>query len=433
MRGREALALCAVALLVRLAFALVLDTPAQTASGMWEWGYEAGCIATSLREGQGFANAWTRDVAPWDLGSGATGWLMPAYPAFLALLLECTGGLARSTAWWLFAAQAVASAITCLLVARVGTLLGAPRAGRLAAWVLVLHPFAVWHAAQTVWDTTFAALGFTLVLERLASAERGSRPHAWTLAGVALGAALLINAAPLAVAPVVAWVAWRARPGFGAWIGAVAPCALGAFALALPWMLRNLGEVGTFSLRTNLGVELRVGNHEGADGRYRRDLHPSHSPEQFLRYREMGEAAYADWALDEALDWIRANPGQFVVLSLRRAQTWWIGEAPWTDPRTKGGKSAREDPLSWIKWIVHGAGGVLGLLGAVAWARARREPRPYLLLLFLVPPVYCVTHVMERYRWPIEPLLVLAAAWLVEHLWSRRRGNPEAAPDRPLR
>jgi hypothetical protein len=35
--------------------------------------------------------------------------------------------------------------------------------------------------------------------------------------------------------------------------------------------------------------------------------------------------------------------------------------------------------------------------------------------------VYCITHVMERYRWPLEPLLLLSGAWLVAR-WLPRLG-----------
>lgn len=425
-QGREALSILLVALVLRLGFVLAFDTPAEADRGTWEWGYEAASIARSIWEGHGFANTWTRDVPPWSAGSGPTGWLVPGYPGLLALLLEITGGLTRTTAWILFATQSVVSSFTCVLVWGLGTRLGASRAGRIAAWALALHPLAIWHAASTVWDTTFAAFAFTLVLTRLAACERASGPRTWTWFGLLFGAALLVNPAPLVLAPVVAWVAWRSRPVLGHWLGAVAPFALAASAVALPWMMRNAEEVGPFALRTNLGVELAVGNFDGADGRYARDRHPSHSPAEFTRYREMGEARYAAWAFDEAMGWIRANPGRFLVLSLRRTAAWWIGEDPWTDPRTDHGLRARDDPKAWAKWILHFGVGALALSGAFLWARASAAPRPYLLTLFLVPPVYCVTHVLERYRWPIEPLLVLCAAWLVARWFPRLLARDEA-------
>jgi hypothetical protein len=228
----------------------------------------------------------------------------------------------------------------------------------------------------------------------------------------------------LAALPAIGWCAWRSRRSFGAWLGAVGPFALAAFALVLPWMARNASEVGAFALRTNLAVELRVGNSDAASGHYRRELHPSDSPAEFLRYRELGEARYARWARGEALEWIGAHPLGFLSLSAARAAAWCFGEPPWSDPREDHGRTARADWKSWAKWLVHLATGVAGLAGALAWARARRAPRPILSLVVLVPPVYCMTHVMERYRFPIEPLLVLCAAWLANQLFAGRRAAP---------
>jgi len=426
--GREALSILLVALVLRLAFVLAFDTPAQVERGLWEWGYEAGSIANSLHQDQGFANVWTRDVPPWNLGSGPTGWLGPAYPALVAWLLDLTGGLTRTTAWILFTIQSIVSALTCVLVWGLGTRLGSPRAGRIAAWALVLHPLAIWHAAATVWDTTFAAFTFTAVLAGLAACERDAGKRGWTYLGLLYGASLLVNAAPMVLLPIVGWVAWRSRPKLLHWAGAFAPFLLAAAAVTLPWMVRNAGEVGSFALRTSLGVELRVGNHDGADGHYARDRHPSHSPAEFLRYRELGEAAYAQAASDDAWHWIRENPGRFIVLTLRRTAAWWIGEDPFSDPRLDYGVAARDDPRSWGKWILHLLVGVLGLLGAGFWARADRRPRPYLMAMFLLPPVYCVTHVMERYRWPVEPLLLLAGAWLVAQWLPRLGARRERSP-----
>lgn len=422
--GREAISILLVALVLRIGFVIAFDTPGDAERGTWEWGYEAASIARSITEGLGFANTWTRDVAPWSAGSGPTGWLVPAYPALIAGLMELTDGLTRTTAWILFAIQSSLSSLTCVLVWGLGTRLGAPRAGRIAAWVLVLHPLAIWHASSTVWDTTLAAFAFTLVLTRLAACERARGPRVWSGFGLLFGGALLVNPAPLALVPVVLWVMWRARPNFANWIGALAPFALAAGAMTVPWMLRNAQEIGPFSLRTNLGVELYVGNYDGGDGRYALDRHPSHSAEQFTRYREMGEANYAAWALENAKAWIRENSGRFLVLSLRRTASWWIGEDPWTDPRTDHGLRARDDPRAWVKWILHGLVGVLALIGAALWARSSSVPRPYLMTLFLVPPVYCVTHVLERYRWPIEPMLILCAAWLVARWFPRLLARP---------
>src|SRR5262245_21929967 len=125
--------------------------------------------------------------------------------------MQVFGGLTRSTAIALFVVQALASAATAVAIAKLGETLGLKRAGRIAALVWALYPIAVWNAVHTVWDTTFTALGLTLVLLSVASLPRAPSPGRVVAAGAALGALLLINPAPLSVAPVLAlYVATRA-------------------------------------------------------------------------------------------------------------------------------------------------------------------------------------------------------------------------------
>ena len=68
-----------------------------------------------------------------------------------------------------------------------------------------------------------------------------------------------------------------------------------------------------------------------------------------------------------------------------------------------------------------------GLLALAALCLFQRRTREGLLLrstLFLFPVPYYLTHVMERYRFPIDPLLVFLDVWLVATLVARlRRGR----------
>ena len=71
------------------------------------------------------------------------------------------------------------------------------------------------------------------------------------------------------------------------------------------------------------------------------------------------------------------------------------------------------------------AAGTLGVLGALLWRGAAGSAIVVRGGLLLFPLVYYVTHVFERYRFPLEPLVVLAAASLVVRIpwiWGRMRG-----------
>ena len=431
--ARAARRLFAVALAVRIAFLLAYDSPgAARGKDAWSWGYEAACVARSVAEGEGFASPWRRAVPPWDVASGPTGWLPPAYPALLALLMKLFGGVSTATAAALLVVQCVLSAATCVLVARLGRALGEPRAGALAGWILCFDPVSVWNAAYTVWDTTLVAFALTAFLLLAFRAGRDPTPRAAALLGLGFGALMMVNPAPATIAPVLAawWCFGRGRLARGA----RATLAFGAAALVacLPWIARNQRELGAATLRTNLGVEAMVGNNDRADGYFQGPLHPSYDPARFRRYLEVGEVAYAREALAEARAWALADPVRFVALSLRRARIFWFGDWPPSDPRREAGLAPADDPKSWVKWATHLASGLACLAGAVVLARRRVEGRALLAILALFPLPYYLTHFLERYRFPIEPVVVLLAAVALLAVVDRlRRARAGADVERP--
>lgn len=420
---RGALVVFLVALAVRVLALVALDASATATKGPWEFGYEASSIADAVREGRGFATPWRRAEAPWNEDSGATGWLVPGYPALLAGLFELFGGLVPAAAFALFLLQCLASAATSVLLWHVGAALGHARTGRLAAWAFAFLPGAVWIASGLVWDTSFVACGIVLVALVAVRAAR-ARPLAWCGVGALFGALLLVNPAPLALVPCFALLAHARRDTTARWLARLGAAGVVAFLVCLPWLARNQRELGAFALRTNLGVELHVGNFENAHGRFEIGRHPAYDRAEFRRYRELGEVAYAAAVGREAWQWAAEHPGEFVRLSVYRVYLFWIGADPFHDSRTTvDGEGAERDPKSWIKFLAFALVGVAGLAGAIAWSRREAVGRAWLAAFVLFPAAYYVTHVSERYRFPIEPLLVLCAAWLVVH---RRagRGSP---------
>ncbi len=396
-----------VGLSIRL-LAVALLSSARVAEGesIWTFGHEAACVAESIRRGDPCGD-------PWCKGTGPSGWLTPVYPAFVALCLELGGGVGERAAWMLFTAQALASAATALVAGRIARVLGGERAGLLAAWLLALHPLSIWYAVQTVWDTTWVAFALcTLVALSLEAPRPWSLRRTITI-GLVGGLTVFLNPATLAALPVIFVVSFGGLPSRIAWrralvftVAALLPC--------LPWMVRNARVLGSFALRTNFGVELRVGNLGSAGGRHDTTLHPSHSDAELERYMQMGEVRYSQWARDETLAWITDHPVAFAGLCARRAAQFWIGEIPLQDERSEAGQRAAEDPKAWAKWLIAlSTGGLALAILSVRWRRSR-EARWIGAILLLFPAPYVLTHVSERYRFPIEPLVVALIAWEIE-------------------
>jgi len=408
---RAALAAVVVAVLARFGAALFLGDPLgfHHASGSgalgWDWGYEQAAVAQSIAAGEGFAD-------PFRQGTGATAWAAPAYPLLLGGLIALFGGITAGVAWTALALQALASAATSWFLWRLGRATGGPRLGALAAALWAVHPMAVYLSVSLVWDSTFVAMFLAWFLAALAEGGREPSPRAAAARGALLGAMLLVNPAPLALVPLVAVWLWRTRePGASARrIAAL----LGVAALVVsPWAIRNAVVLGTPQIRSNLGVEVFVGNNDGARGPFNGALHPAYNASEMERYRELGEVAYSEDALGRGLDWIRANPGAFARLTAVRVQRFWVGPDPRDGIVLGTGEKRRRDWMGWIKWLAHAAFGAAALAGAVLW---RGRPGGALLVrgaLLLFPLVYYGTHVFERYRLPLEPVVVLAAAGLV--------------------
>jgi len=416
--------LCLAAFALRLAALFLLNTTASANDlSVWMWGREPGCLADALARGAGFSDPFGRDTGP-------SGWLTPVYPALLAGLMRLCDGLNSSTALWLFVVQAAASAVTCALLWRFGRVLNAERVGLLAALAFAFYPTAIWNSVNKVWDTSFVAAALLWFLVLLVESGRTpSRRRCLTL-GLAYGALLMLNPAPLGILPaVLLYLAQRSNLS-----ESIVRCSLlcaAALAVCAPWMIRNQVMLGTPGLRSNLGIELYVGNNDVANGRHQTPYHPSQTWSETNRLKAAGgEVAYARIVGREALEWIERNPRRFAGLTLRRVQIFWVGESPNVDPRVSNGVKAADDPNAWIKWPLHLATGLCALVAAILF-RGRRETWLVRGVLLLFPLPYYLTHVAERYRFPIDPLLVFLGVWLACLLVDRVRGSAHPGSSEP--
>jgi hypothetical protein len=266
------------------------------------------------------------------------------------------------------------------------------------------------------------AFGLALFALLFLRALRAGGAGPFALAGAVYGALLFTNPAPVTLAPGALLAIALARRGRGGFALRALAFAVPAVLVCLPWMVRNSLVIASFSLRPNYGVEMRLGNNPTATGRpIPMQYHPSHVQEELDLYRKLGETAYAANCRQRALDWIGAHPGAFAALTLKRVQFFWLGDLPTNDTRRETGLEARADWKAWIKFLAFGLAGA-GALAALFALDVGRPERVFLTLaLVCYGAPYFVTHVSERYRFPIDPLVVLLDAWLVLRL-ARAKG-----------
>lgn len=374
--------------------------------------WELESIAVSLATTGRFAD-------PFALPTGPTAHLPPVPPAVFGFIFWLFGLTVTSgyIAWFSdMATHAALWALLPWLATRVG--LAGP-AGVLAGLAGALTPRWPGHGEA------LAAVAMCLLMVAFVRrwSSGGGTPAGSLWLGVAAGAAFHVQPALL---PVVAgWLAfeawWIRHPR--RWLRP-ALVTLGIVLACLPWGWRNYQAFHAwFFVRSNFGLELRMGNHEGAaaamDVMDRQPVHvhvhPRALEEEARKVQAMGEAAYMQRAGREALRWISGHPATFTGLTAERIVLWWFG--PLYDP-----------PMAVAVTMLT----LLALVGAWrTWPLLAVPVRAALLVPALCYPlVYYVVAYMPRYREPLDWLFLLgagAAAWS----WMAGPGDRPMAP-RPV-
>ena len=362
--------------------------------------WEDTAIATSLLERGQFAD-------PYMIPTGATAHLPPLVPGVLALMWRVFGmGLVGGYAAYLFSITAF-SALYALLPWFGGKFGVGREAGVLAGIVGSLIVLPLGNLEELA--------GIVLGLLAIAFLRRWTSGLGSFVGSLLLGAAcgVAFHLQPVLLPVVLGWMVFelcwsrdRRR-----WVLSAA-MVLGMAVACAPWGWRNhtvFDEV--FFIRGNLGLELRMGNHDDAVGAleslgpghaYR---HPRTHPVEARLVQELGEAEYMRRAKVEAVDWIRAHPGRFISLTASRTAQFWLG--PFHRPVTALAVTGLT---------------ILALLGAWRSLPAMTHPQRAALMIPLIgyPLIYYVVIYMPRYRVPLDWILLLLAGAAV---WSWLEGR----------
>jgi hypothetical protein len=241
----------------------------------------------------------------------------------------------------------------------------------------------------------------------------------WALFGAVWGVGALANPTMLSFLPFCGlWVWWRRyRRGLRSLAGVVL-CSLVFFLALSPWLARNYEAFGRLVfIRDDFGLQLRLGNNKLADGISIVTLQPNLNKLELEKFQRLGEIAYEADCRRLAFDWIRAHPGRFAVISLKRFFYYWNGLPRPTD--------------SVVPWDFRSslflASSVMAVWGLM---RALRQKRPaawlFAGLVATYPTIYYFVFPHARYRHPIEPELFILVVFLASEVRSRTRVAEES-------
>lgn len=351
----------------------------------------------------------------------------PLYPYSLGVLYMVTGQ--SWTAGRILGA--VLGMATVALIALIGLRLWGQRVGTVAGALAAVYPPLVMTNASLISEALFLPLVLGLVLLMLNS--RGAVSREALVAAVAAGglcglAALTRSIGPALVIPALVW-AWQTGSNARRRVAMAALVVLTTAATILPWTLGNYRAFHAFvPIATQDGLTL-VGtyNAEAAmPGPLRAVWRLPFALPQYrtLFRRDLDEAQISSRLRSDAMDFALENPGYpLAVLGLNAPRMFGLGPGhAWVERLSyrEMGIPTNLRPLT--RWSVYLLA-LLALAGAVAEGRRRRVPA----FLWVVPVVLFVTVLVNgtpRYRIPVDPFLVLAAAVAIAALVERHRPHP---------
>jgi hypothetical protein len=363
--------------------------------------WEDTAIAMSLTEHGRFAD-------PYIIPTGPTAHLPPLVPGIIAFFWTVFGmNQMGGYAIWIF--SILGFSVLYALLPWIGSKLGLDRQagvlGGIAGSMIVLPPGN---------GEEFAGLAIGLMA--IAFLRR------WTLGLGSTGGTLLLGAIcgvlfhlqPVILPVVLGWMIfelWWSRDQRKWFLSGV--MVLGMIIACVPWGWRNYKAFNeVIFVRGNLGLELRMSNHEGAAGatdvivargNFR---HPRVHVDEARMIQELGEAKYMRQAKVEAIDWIIAHQGEFLKLTASRFAQFWLG--PFHQPGTA---------LSITVLTILAVLGVWFSLPVMTQTQRAALMTP----LILYPLIYYVVMYMPRYRIPLDWILLLLAGAAI---WRCLRVNP---------
>jgi 4-amino-4-deoxy-L-arabinose transferase-like glycosyltransferase len=391
----------AVALALRVAFILVEGhkVPPQALATI-PFENEVGNIANALANGHGFCCLFRQPTGP-------TAWLAPIYPLLVVLIFKIFGSFTVRAFYAAALTNAAFSAVaTFPIFYSAKRIAGSPIAA-LSAWLWALLPAGILMPFEWIWDTSLSALLAATIFWSTLELER-SRSRASTIAyGILWGIALLTNPALGVLLPfLLAWLAYRWRPQNTQSLRRIVFLIAIAFVMCVPWSLRNFAQFHRLiPIRSNFAFELWLGNNEIFD-EHSRELNRITRFEQVRLYAQLGETAFLDQKRQQAETFIKQHPGLALHLAEERFISTWFGTATPLDDFRHADSALVKFLFLWNAFTF--AAIFVGLV------RLAHERNPYLAPIavfpLIFPVVYYITHTSQRYRHPMDPILVILIA-----------------------
>ena len=380
--------------------------------------FEYSTVALNISQGKGYYYPnWGTEIRVYGF---------PLYPLMLWLMLEAFG----SSVWpaqLLSISLNAGSAILCFQITR--KLTQNKLAPFIAAFVFAMHPGLIYYAVSKVHElplVCFSTLGIVLLGIRLLNVP--SLINAGLL-GVFLGAGYLLRPTIAAIGPGILLAYLVIFRDFDRNIfRLIIFSAFVALLVASPWWVRNRLVLGEWVLSTSGSAELfwqgnnpkATGTNLSADGR---SIYQTDSV-LVNKVRGLDEVTRSDIFKEEALKFIRNNPGTAAWFTVKKTFYFW-----WFTPHA--GMYYRPYQLWGYKLYYFFV--IIGLLLFLISAKLNTPEAKGLIVimlfvLFAAMVAHSITYIEGRHRWGYEGYLVCMAGAGMASLrgfWKSRRKLPK--------
>ncbi len=409
--NRKLIIIVGVGILIRVIAAFVLGDRADPISGAYDQvSYDT--LAQSLLQGHGFS--FPTDWYPFTRANEPTAHWSFLYTLYLAGVYALAGHHPLAARL----IQVILSGLNGLLIYRIGRRLFSETTGLIAAGLIALYAYLIFFDAALM-TQTFYILVLLLALDvamELSQNPDSSRFRKWILLGAALGTAALLRQSILLFTPILfVWLIWTIRAPHSSQrlsLGISKQTVFGIFisiamiaGFILPWTVRNFLVYNDFLLlNSNGGYWFFSSNHPDQGTNF----DPSFVALVPTRLAGFGEPALDRALYREALGFIAADPGRFVLLTLNRTKDYfWI--LPSENSSLISNLSRLFSFTLYFPFMLYGL-----YLSRTQW----RTSLPLLLYVAFDTMLSLISWSAPRYRLPSDAVMMvfagLAVATLVE-------------------
>jgi hypothetical protein len=367
------------------------------------YGYELGRVARAIAAGQGFSSPLRM------VDSGPTVWFTPIYPYLVAGIFKIWGTYTDLSRMIIQTLNYAFASLTIIPIYGIARRTFGQTVAVGASWFWVFLPTSLFFPLTWIWDTSMAALFLALIFWSTLAMHEAQTTRSWAGYGALWAIGVLINPAVLSLFPfLVGWVVWESRRDGAPWTKFASATIL-IFAIALvPWTIRNYRVFGKFIvLRSNFGLELWLGNNPSVPDSWSPWMHPNDNLQEAVKYKTMGEIAYMAEKQHQAFAFMRMHPMDTLQFTFHRFVNNWL--------------AVSDSPLdSWayspyylkLFMVMNVLLSLFTLLGALfAYRTGNTAAFPYAMVLLIFPLVFYVTHASLRYRFPMDPIMMVLSAY----------------------